>query len=431
MAQFSVNTNNLLNNNNTLYEVVMVGGGISGYVPAGNLNTQADAFGKVRTADPFTLFDSSFRFGDNERKWNTKLKGSSSAQYQTNQGLVDLVVNGTSGDEVIRQTDKIFPYQPGKSLLILNTFTMDLPRENLRQRVGYFTRDNGVYLEVDNLETYIVLRSNVTGNVVNTRIPQTDWSIDKLDGTGPSGVVLDLTKSQIFWSDIEWLGVGSVRCGFVINGQYIVSHIFHHANYITGTYMTTASLSCRYEISNTGTTSVTSTFKQICSTVISEGGYQQTGLTRSVSNPLAGVTLANNVDNPTISIRLRPYRTDAVVIPTEITLYGLQNTAFNYKLIRRATVAGGSWLITDSASSVEYNLTATGITGGVILQQGIFRGQETVPPQILSDLFNGALQLARDIIDSDSSGDTLTLTITPTSNNNQAITSMSWQEKTG
>ena len=408
----------------------MVGGGVSGYVPAGNLNTQADAFGKVRTADPYTLFDSSFRFGDNERKWNTKRFGTADAIYQTNQGLINLTVGGQTGDEVIRQTDKVFPYQPGKSLLVMNTFTLAEPVENLRQRVGYFTRDNGVYLEVDDLEAYFVLRSNITSTVVNTRVPQTDWTVDKLDGTGPSGITLDLTKSQILWMDIEWLGVGSVRCGFVINGQFIVCHIFHHANYITGTYMTTASLSCRYELTNTGNTLFTSTMKQICSTVISEGGYQQVGLTRSVSTPIIGTNLTNGINNPIVSIRLRPYRTEAVVIPTEINLYGLQATAFNFKLIRGASVSGGTWSITDSESSVEYNLTATSLSGGRILQEGIFKGQSTISPIILSEIFNGALQLSRGIIDSDSSGDALSLTVTPTTNNDDVIASMSWQEKT-
>jgi len=430
MAQFSISRNKILSNNDDNYEVVMSGGTVSGYIRKGNLNTQSDAFGKLRVSNPYTLFDSAFRYSDNNGKWNTKLLGTSEAIYQTNQGLVSLTVSGNQGDEVIRQTDKIFPYQPGKSLLVMNTFTFSQPIENLRQRVGYFTRDNGIYLEMDGLDPYIVLRSNVTSSVVNTKIPQANWNVDKLNGTGPSGIELDLTKAHIFWSDIEWLGVGSVRCGFVINGQFIITHIFHHANKITGTYMTTGSLSCRYEITNTGNTLVSSSMKQICSTVISEGGYQQIGLTRSISTPLAGINLTNSVNNPIISIRLRPYRTEAVVLPTEINLYGLQATAFNFKLIRGATVTGGTWDITDSESSVQYNITASSISGGQILQEGIFKGQSTVSPIILSEIFNGALQLSREIIDSDSAGNAFILAVTPTTNNDDVVATLSWQEKT-
>lgn len=430
MVQWSTQRNNYLRNNDEIYEVQMSVPGPTGFITKGNLNTGIDAFGRSRTSEPFTLFDSSFRYGDNDRKWNTKLSGTASTQYQTNEGLIDLNVGTTSGDQVIRQTDKIFPYQPGKSLLVINTFTFNEPKENLRQRVGYFTKTNGVYLEADGLETYIVLRSNVTGSVVETRIPQSNWNVDKLDRSGYSGIRLDMAKSQIFWSDIEWLGVGSVRCGFIINGQFIIAHIFHHANNITGTYMTTASLSCRYEITNTGTTSSVSTMKQICSTVMSEGGYHQQGLTRSISTPLIGFNLTNDINNPVISIRMRSYRTEAVVIPTEINLYGLQATAYNFKIIKGGTISGGAWAITDSESSVQYNITATSLTGGRILQEGLFKGQSTVEPMILSDIFNGALQLSRGIIDSDSAGDTFTLTVTPTTNNDDVIASLSWQEKT-
>jgi hypothetical protein len=56
------------------------------------------------------------------------------------------------------------------------------------------------------------------------------WNGDKLDGTGASGLTLDLTKPQILWIDFEWLGVGNVRCGFIINGQYIVCHTYQTAN---------------------------------------------------------------------------------------------------------------------------------------------------------------------------------------------------------
>lgn len=430
MAIYSTSRNKLRRDNDDQFEVVLTGGGLTTYLPVGNLNAQADAFGKLRVANPHTLFDSSFRYSDNDNKWNTKVIGTGSALYQANQGLVNLTVGTANGDEVIRQSDRVFPYQPGKSLLIMESFTLNPAKENLRQRVGYFLRDSGVYLELDGSEAYFVLRSNVTGSVVNDRVPQSAWSVDKLDGTGPSGVVIDLSKSQILWMDIEWLGVGSIRYGFVINGQFIVAHISHHANTITGTYMATATLSCRYELANTGITASQSTLQQICSTVISEGGYQQSGITRSVATPLAGINLANNVNNPVISIRLRPGRTDAVVIPTELNLYGLQATAFIAKLIHKATVTGGTWIMMDSESSVEYNITSTGMTGGTILQENVIRGQSTVTPMVLSEIFNGALQLSREIITADSAGDILTLAVVPTSNNDDIIASLSWQEKT-
>ena len=432
MAQFSTDKNALLKNNDTLYEVVMVAGqsGPSIYVPSGNLNTSADAFGRMRVATPHTLFDSSFRFADNIKKWAQKKTGTSNSAFNASQGLVDLSVGTASGDEIIRETNRAFPYQPGKSLISMNTFTFNAPKANLRQRVGYFGKNNGIYVEQDGLQTYIVKRTFVSGAVDNVRIAQGDWNIDALDGTGPSGLNLDISKSQIFWTDFEWLGVGSVRAGFVINGQFIVTHIFHHANSITGTYITTASLPCRYELTNTGVTVGSSSMKQICSTVISEGGYNMQNLTRSATNQITGKNLTNNKLNPMVSIRLRSGRTDAIVVPVSLDFYGLQATAFNYHVIRSvSSLKNASWQLLDSAGSVEYDITADSMGGGQIVLEGIFKGQSTVPTIDLNYVFNSAMQLTRGVVDNDSTGDILTIAITPTTTNDDAIASLTWQEQ--
>jgi hypothetical protein len=124
--------------------------------------------------------------------------------------------------------------------LILNTFVFNEAKTGLRQRVGYFGANNGIFLEQDGTTVNLVKRSYISGSVVDTKVAQASWNGDKLNGTGDSGLTLDLTKSQIFWIDVEWLGVGSVRCGFIINGEYYVAHTFHHANVLDSVYMTTA-----------------------------------------------------------------------------------------------------------------------------------------------------------------------------------------------
>jgi len=431
MAQFSTSRNALLGNNDDLYEVVMIAGqsGPSVYVPKGNLNTSVDAFGRLRTALPHTLFDSSFRFADNTKKWVQKVTGTTTVAFNASQGLVDLTIGSASGDQIIRETNKAFGYQPGKSLVSMNTFTFNTPKANLRQRVGYFGKRNGVYLEQDGLSTYIVMRSSVSGSINDNRIAQSSWNVDKLDGTGPSGVALDMSKSHIFWIDMEWLGVGSVRAGFVINGQFIVAHVFHHANSITGTYITTASLPCRYEITNTAATDGSSTLKQICTTVISEGGYNAQNLTRSASNPITGKNLVNDKLNPMVSIRLKANRTDAIVIPHMIDFYGLQATPYKYYIIRDvSSLRNASWTSQDSATSIQYDISADSMGGGEVVLEGIFKGQSTVDPVILDNVFNHSLQLARGIIDNDSTGTIFTIAVTPTTNNDDAIVSLTWQE---
>jgi hypothetical protein len=335
----------------------------------------ADAFGRLRSSTPLTLFDSSHRYRDNGL-WATTSGTGGTTSFNANAGLVDLNVTTTSGSEIIRETTKVFAYQPGKSLLIMSTFVMNSAKENLRQRIGYYGANNGIYLEKNGTAApAFVERSYVTGTVTETSVSQSSWNIDKLDGTGRSGLTLDLTKAQILFIDVEWLGLGTVRAGFVIDGKLIHCHSFHHANLITSTYITTASLPLRYEIKNTGTTASSSTLKQICSTVISEGGYElrgkPQGIGTSITSPYS-LTTAGTV-YPVISLRLKAAALDAIAILNAISIMAAGGTAnYTWQLLGNPTTSGGSWVSAGTESAIEYNLTGTSTSGGSVLAQGYF-----------------------------------------------------------
>jgi hypothetical protein len=398
VTQFSKQTNEFLNNNKTIYEVVMLADKY-GNIAGGTGGTSVDAFGRLRTSHPFTLFDSSHRYRDNNL-WATSNTANTTIVFNQNQGLMNLTVDTTANSEIVRETTKVFSYQPGKSLLIFNSLVFNEPKENLRQRTGYFGANNGIYLEQSGLDTFFVERSIVTGSVTETRIAKSQWNIDKMDGTGPSGIVLDITKSQIMWTDIEWLGMGSVRVGFVIDGQFVLCHIFHHANLIQSTYMTTGSLPLRLEIKNTGTTTSNSTMKQVCSSVISEGGYELNGLQQAISTPVdAPIDLTNaNTYYNLISLRLKSTRLDAIVILSALSLLGITNNAiYNWQVRASATTTGGSWVSAGVDSAVEYKLDSATVSGGRVLASGFTTSstQSSVPVDILKEaLFK--FQLERD-----------------------------------
>jgi len=362
--------------------------------------TAGDAFGRLRVSDPYTLFDSSHRYHDNTL-WATSTGVSGAATFNADQGLVNMTLGTTSGDFVLRETYKVFPYQPGKSLLTMNTFVMESGQENQRQRVGYFSSGNGIFIEQSGVAApAIVKRSSVSGSVVDTRIEQGDWNIDTLQGSGESGYTLDMTKAQIFWSDLEWLGAGTVRAGFIIDGEFVHCHSFHHANEIESTYITTASLPCRYEIENLDTVSASGTLKQLCSTVFSEGGYQLKGEAHSVGTPINSPydLTSTGVQYPVASIRLKSGELDTVAIPVGVNLLGLTNNA-NYKwsVIKKGTTSGGTWTDIGPTSSVQYNLSGTSFSGGTVLTQGYIAAaqQGTVATNVSrSDLFK--FQLERD-----------------------------------
>ena len=392
-------------------------------------STNFDAFGRMRTSSPLTLFDSSHRYADNGL-WSTASGVSGSGSFNQNEGLMELNVTNASGSFVTRETEKVFAYQPGKSLLNLNTFVMSPAKTNLRQRVGYFGADNGMYLELVDSTLNFVERSLVDGTpVAETRVPQSAWNGDKLDGTGASGFTLDITKAQILWMDFEWLGVGSVRTGFVINGKFILCHTFHHANIIDSTYITTASLPLRYEIANTAATSGASKLKQICSTVISEGGYELRGLQQAVGTTITAPKALATAGTfyPVVSIKLKSTKLDAIVILTALSLMGIATGIYNWKVITSGTTSGGTWTDAGANSSVEYKLNGTGISGGRVLASGYFSSSNNARTPI--DILKEALfkfQLERNGLTGEAYE--LTLVVAASTNNELVHGSIDWEE---
>jgi hypothetical protein len=380
-----------------------------------------DAFGRHRVSLPLTLFDSSHRYRDNGL-WSTSNTAGTTYTFSPNEGLVTLNLPTTANTEIIRETNKVFAYQPGKSLLVLNTFVPEPPKANLRQRIGYFGAQNGIYYELDGDTAYFVERSYVSGSVVETRVAQANWS----ENTLPS---FDKSKAQIIWMDIEWLGLGTVRCGFVIDGKFIHCHSFHHANLITSTYITTASLPVRYEIKNTGTTSSNSTMKQVCSSVISEGGYELRGIQQAVGTAITAPKALATAGTfyPVVAIRLKTTALDAIVIPSAISILGLGDTTYNWQIRSGLTTTGGTWESAGADSAVEYNLTGTGITGGRVLASGYIDSSKNNIAGI--DIFKEALfkfQLERNGLTG--TPFEFAIVITAANNTRTVHASMDWEE---
>lgn len=364
----------------------------NGSVPVAFGGTNVDAFGRLRVSNPYTIFDSQNRYGKDDQ-FSEDLVTGGTATYVANESSVDLAVTTSSGSKAVRQSFRVFPYQPGKGLLVMATFVMNQGKTNLRQRVGYFSTSNGVFLQLDGTAVpQFVLRTNTSGTPSDARaVSQTSWNGDKLDGTGASGKTLDLTKAQILWMDFEWLGVGSVRCGFIIDGQYIVCHTFNNANDLDKVYMTTAILPVRYEIENTGAAASASTLTQICSTVISEGGYDQ-------KTPLSWArmtteTAVSTSFEPLVSIRLKSTALGAVVIPSVFNALPVGSVLdYEVALIKNATLTTPTW--TSLTNNVEYDTASLTMTGGTIVQSTFVSGSNQGSGLGSGDLeYNFALQL--------------------------------------
>ena len=370
--------------NVTLFEMNMIadekGNPVNGSNPTG---MAVDAFGRMRFAQPFTLFDSFHRYQDNGKITQEAVGGTST--HNPNAGLIECTIDGNSGSHIYRESSRVFAYQPGKSLQILQTYIMSPHKTGLRQRYGYFDTTNGIFLERTNDGLCWVERSTSSGTLTETRVYQSDWNYDKLDGTGVSRLTLDMTKAQIQFMDIEWLGLGSVRCGFVIDGKFILAHTFHHANIITSTYMATACLPVRAEIENVSATGSSSTLKIVCTSVISEGGYEIRGKSFSQGHPIGTprVLSSPGTTYPVFSIRLKSNRLGAIVDPKTFGIAVGAAAGFQYFLIGGAVSTGGTWVSAGTESAVEYNLAPTSYTGGRILDSGyiIASNQTAATPQ--------------------------------------------------
>jgi len=356
-----------------------------------------DAFGRLRVGTPFTLFDSQNRYvADNQFDTSTATGGTTT--YLSNESSVSLNTTTSSGSEVVRQTYRVFPYQPGKGLTFLATFVMAAPQTNLRQRVGYFNTQNGVFLQQNGTTISFVLRSNslpTPGTPSDIRtVNQADWNVDRMDGTGPSGRVLDLTKNQILYIDFEWLGTGDVRCGFYADGKPQICHIFHNDNTQTAVYMQTAILPVRYEITNTGATASASSMKQVCSTVIVEGGYEQ-AVAPQIARRTSVLPTIGTTFLPLVSIRLNSAALGAVVLPQQVNVFPTTIQNYEIALVKNSTLTGASW-VAGTFQNVDYDVTATAMTvtpTNIVQTFYLTASSQAVTPTNQVNIYNFDLQL--------------------------------------
>jgi len=407
--------------NNVNVEPTVIGGGDG--------STAYDAFGRLRVSNPLTLFDSS-NVMSKGTQFDESTTGSATVTYTANKSTVNLNVTEASGDKVIRQSKRVMSYQPGKSLLIFNTFVMNTQTENLEQRVGTFDANNGIFFEDTGTGYQIVRRSYTSGSSVDDPIAQSNWNGDKLDGTGPSGYDLDPTKASILFTDYEWLGMGSVRVGFVIDGKFIVAHTFLNANNLSTVYMQTANLPIRLEIEVISALAAgTYTLQQVCSSVMSEGGYAPQGLRQSIGTAsLAGVNLttAGTFYN-LATIRIKSGRPYAVIIPIDVSASAISNSDFEIKLIRNATPST-AFSYTSYSDNVEYDLTGTTtITGGTIIGQAYLSGKGANSLSFAQDGFNFDYQLGQTIA---GVSDTITLAAKGASNGDDICGTLKWVDLT-
>lgn len=340
-----------------------------------------DAFGRLRISNPYTLFDFTSVFGKEPLYIDEEISGSATSIH--NEGsYIEMSVNGSDGARVVRQTREYIPYQPGKSKLTYLTCVLtESLTSNITSRVGNFDNSSGHFLEYSNGTLSIVERDN--GNEI--RITRNEW-IDPLDGKGPSKINVDFTKAQIFWFDQEWLGVGRVRAGIVVNGNYYQCVHFNHngSSAVIKPYYRLAKLPIRYEIQSHGDSGK---MRMICGTVMSEGGYNNLGTIFSTKDFVSrAIDQTNDGLKPILSFRLRdisgtePHLFSTIKLKTMDLLNIEKTNVLGWKILWNPTLTlnTGSFEEYDpsySSALICKHGTNDTFTGGVVIGSGLANQQ--------------------------------------------------------
>jgi len=347
-----------------------------------------DAFSRLRVSEPYTQFESTFQYAPstfaNQQQWESALSGTGAIAPVPLQSSVRLTTGGTaSGASAIAQTKQHFLYQPGKSRLVLMTFACGAATTNSSFEIGYSSDNNGVLFQrISDASTtlnYITLRTKTSGVVVEDQVPQSDWNLDKMDGTGPSLHNLDFTKTQILVIDLQFLGVGRVRIGFDVDGVIHYAHQFLNANVQTVVYMESGSRPLRCRVWNTGISSGTLTADFICTSVVSEGGFDTSGQFQfAADNNITGIATSTAL-RPIVSIRPKALFNSTTyhghIIPLLSSIL-VTSQIHEWSIIRNCTLTTGggaaTWAdvnTTYSATEVCVNANNT-ITDGIIIASG-------------------------------------------------------------
>ena len=335
---------------------------------------QTDAFGRIRMSSPFTLGDYKHLYGLDPNFIDYIVNGGT-VTFRANQACARLTTSNNSSSRVVHQTKFYHHYMPGKSQQILSSFNFYAATANVTKRTGYYDDNNGIFFEQAGDGTLSwVIRSYVTGATQEVRKTQSEWNIDRCNGQGGSLFNLDISKTQLAFIEFQWLGVGSVTVGFVHEGAYIPCHIFHHSNDLTTVYMSNPNLPVRCEILNTGTTTG-AYLDQICSTVLSEGGYVEAGIDWAVTTPTlrtvtAGATL------PIMAIRLktafRTYANRIIVRMGNLNMFS-DGESIKWRLLKlpdSTYINDTTWTSVDDDSGIEYCVDMTTVSNGDELDNG-------------------------------------------------------------
>jgi len=155
-------------------------------------------------------------------------------------------ISVNAGSSTVTQTDATFPTGFSKYLVPGDWVTI----RGMAYRVIDIASDTSMTISPAYRGSSNVTFGTMT-KMVETRIPQSSFNLDKLDGTGPSGYNINLARMQMFYIDYSWYGAGFIRWGVRgPEGDVIYCHKLANNNVNSEAYMRSGNLPARYETIN-------------------------------------------------------------------------------------------------------------------------------------------------------------------------------------
>lgn len=370
------------------------------YLPA---NYSRAIFGGVRVVTTQSVFESLFSFDKQPLIWDEVLVTGGTSTFNANTNSIDMTTSTASGASVIRQAFHRIRYNPARACQLIAGAVMGAEKTNVRKRIGQFDDLDGLFFEQDGTGLYVVRRTSTSGSAVDVRTPRASWNIDKLDGTGPSGVTLDLTKQNGFYIQYAFQGFVDITYGFYLNGQITFCHREQTGNLLNQPFMRTAHLPARVEITNTGVAVSPTTLSYNSFTAKNEGEDSDVeGQVRSYSS--SGLKTVGTSNTPVISIRLGSGYQRAVVDVLSAQLLVQTVDEVIWTLLLSPTLTGPTFAIT--RGYVQLDTAATALSGGTELISGLL-SQNVSSASVSQDL----LKLMNSLIGSGINGTSQVITL--------------------
>lgn len=239
---------------------------------------QLDSFGKLRVSGATVLGDYTFKEGLLPGMFAGKKIGGGTITHNDTVHAAVLALTTASGDVTAFTSNVYHHYFPGISQLAIMTVALgDSGKAGLTRRWGYFDASNGfMFAQVDGV-LRAQIRSDRSGSAALIHdVAQSSWNVDKADGTGPSGMTIDVTDDNIYWIDIQWLGAGRIRFGTYYQGQRVVLHEYYHEGNGGQPHSTSGSLPLCFAQVNTASTASSSEMRVWCCSAITEASLDIT-----------------------------------------------------------------------------------------------------------------------------------------------------------